>query len=123
MSVVVESRGALEDMLANGSVIRAEWAVLCPIGPDWIGAGRRFEFWIDDVEVDPECVGHRVLARGIVEHFGLPESHEDEATFGAAIIERRGEEVWIDYEWSRGGPYAYPAATGVDEAGFVLSAG
>lgn len=120
MGVVIASRDVLERLLERGSVIRAEWAVLCAIGPDWIGAGRRFEFWLDDVPIDDACAGHRLLARGIVEHFGLPEAHEHEATFGAAIIERRGEALWIDYEWSRGVPHANAAATGIDEAVFVL---
>lgn len=122
MSVVVDSRAALEHLLASGSVIRAEWAVLCPIGPDWIGAGRRFDFWLDDVPLERECAGHRLLAQGIVECFALPPSHEHEATFGAAIIERRGEALWIDYEWSRSVPYRYPSAMGMDEAVFVLPA-
>ncbi len=123
MSVVIDSRAALEQVLASGSVIRAEWAVRCSIGPDWIGAGRSFDFWVDDVPLDRECVGYQLLAQGIVDCFALPPSHEREATHGTAIIERRGDALWIDYEWSRGVPYAYPSATGMDEAVFVLPAG
>jgi len=120
MSISIDSRDALERSLANGSVIRSKWAVLCEIGPDWIGAGRRFEFWVDDVPLDRQCIGHQLLARAIVERFALPLAHEREATWGSAIIERHGDGLWIDYEWSRGVPYDHPAATDVGEGRFEL---
>lgn len=112
----VESRAQLERMLAQGAEIRAEWSVRCEIGPDWIGAGRFFSFWVGEEPLDEHCMGHRLLAQAIIDHFALPESHEDEATHGDGTIERRGDALWIDYEWSRGVPYQYPSASGIDEA-------
>lgn len=122
MPVELQSRAQIERMLADGVVIGVEWSVRCPIGPDWIGAGRFVELWVGDEPVDEACVGYRLLARAIIDHFALPESHEDEATFGEGVIELREGALWIDYEWSRGVPYDYSSASDSGKAVLALPA-
>jgi hypothetical protein len=97
--------------------------VLCAIGPEWIGAGRRFEFWIDEEPIENGCTVHALRSRAIVERFELPASHETEATHGRAAIEQRGDTLWIAYEWSRAVPSQHAAAADFGEGAFELPEG
>jgi hypothetical protein len=108
----------LAGWLAAGKVVRAEWSVYSETGPDWAGAGREVKVFVDEERLSEDTDVYEATAAALIDFFGLPETSRDYYYHGEGVIECEGDQLFVDYEFNCGIPYAQSDAYAIARESF-----
>ncbi|MEL6188066.1 MAG: hypothetical protein AAFU79_25870 [Myxococcota bacterium] len=100
----------LASALDGGAEISARWKTTSDVGPGWSGSGRSVS--LEGFEAPPEVLA--AIEAALVRFFGLPPTSPDLYWSGDGVIEREGDLLVVDYEYSCGVPYDQPVFYDID---------
>ena len=101
--IVVEHLEALLALIEQAE-FWVKWEVRCEIGPEWIGGGRLIQFYLARQPL-ADTPMHDQLKHALVESLRIPETSGDAVVSGEGTINRKGDVLEIEFEWSAAVPY------------------